>query len=90
MKKSIWFHLASLFSDYERDFDIFKLLGVVCFAIAIFVIFRALDIASQPNINPVVLTTVAGLVAAPITMGINLFSQARKNDESQMRKGTNP
>jgi hypothetical protein len=77
--------LWSLVSDYERDFDPWKLLGVGCFILAAVwgsTVFR-LALAGRDSST---LGILAGMVSAFIAVGTFLFGQSRKSDAAMIEK----
>jgi len=78
--------LWNLVSDYERDFDPWKLLGVGCFILAAVwggTVFR-LALSGKDSTT---LGILAGMVSAFIAVGTFLFGQSRKSDAAMIDKG---
>lgn len=79
--------ILAIIGDHEFDPDPFKIGGFAAFGLSAFLIFRVLDMVSEPKPDVALVGIVAGLVTVPITMGTYLFGLARKSDQSLIDKG---
>ena len=82
--KQLWM----LVSDYEKDFDPWKLLGTLSFVFAAWIAKQLVAHAFATGIAYGTLGVLGGLVTAFITVGTFLFSQSHKMDSLLAAKST--